>query len=1041
MKKLFSWPATFNPKGLFTWFDKHFLQLGVGFLLFFIPLYPKFPLIDIKQTWVYIRVEDFLVAMVIGVWLIQLLRKKVSFKTSLTVPIFVYWVIGGLSVLNALFILRSQLAHFFPLLSILHYVRRIEYMALFFVAASTIKDIKIVKKYLWVIGLMLLGVCLYGFGQKFLGFPAFLTMNEEFAKGLPLYLPSTARMTSTFAGHYDLAAFLILMIAFWGSLIFGFKNLIAKLATFVLIFMAFILLLFTASRISFMVYLVSISFVLFLQHKKWLILPVIVVSIFLSQKVAVSSQRFAKTFRIQQVVYDTKTGKAIATVEDFFANITPTPTPVIITKKLVPAPAVPVVPAGTVAEKPEENLPLGSGFFNIEGLTKEEAIAQLIKRPIFISRLQTATLSAEIATESGEFLIKRAIVYDISFTTRFQAEWPNAIQAFKRNIILGSGYSSITLATDNDYLRLLGETGLMGFFSFLGILAVFSLLVKQGLREINDGFTKSLLIGTLAGILGLMLNAILIDVFEASKVAYTFWLILGIVVGLVKLALPKKENLSKEAIDVVKHPLFTMALLIVITPFVYLSSLRNYFVGDDFTWLRWSFSSGMAEIPKFFVSAQGFFYRPLIKAYFLLVNPFFGLQSYGYHLTSVLLHLGGALGALILAYLITKRKLIAFLTGLFFLIHPVNSESVLWVSSVGHLFAGFFYIWGFIGYIYWRQSTAKIKNVFLILPIVAFILGLFSHELVVTFPLMLVLYDLIFSNIPKLQWLKKAVVYLPFWIILGGYYYLRNIVAGAHGLSGDYNYNLKNLPFNIVGNLFGYLGELIVGLRFVPIYDWSRTFLRLHKLIALAVISLISFVVFKIIKKFDHKNIKIDKNFKLIIFACGWLVISLLPFIGLGNIAERYLHTAQFGFFLVLTFMMVKVFDRIKVKNTALGLVVLLIITLILSGFYLTDLEKAKKDWFQAGEIANKILLTLPSNYAEFVPETNLYFVNLPLRINRAWIFPVGLKDGIWFIYRDDSLRIYLKNNLDDTLDLVEGNPYTNHVFLYDKGELVEVRR
>lgn len=1025
---------------LLNWLDRHLIQLGVGFLLFFIPLYPKFPLIDIKNTWVYIRIEDFFVALVIGIWLTQLLRKKVSFKTPLTVPIFVYWAIGGLSVLNALFILRTQLAHFFPLLSILHYLRRIEYMALFFVAASTIKDIKIVRRYLWVIGVMLLGVCLYGFGQKFLGFPAFLTMNEEFAKGLPLYLPSTARMTSTFAGHYDLAAFLILMIAFWGSLVFGFKNLVAKLATFILIFMAFILLLFTASRISFMVYLVSISFVLFLQHKKWLILPVIIASIFLSQKVTSSSERFAKTFRIQQVVYDTKTGRAIATVEDFFANLTPTPTPVIVARRpLIPPPPVPVVPAGT--EKPEENLPLGSGFFNIESLTKEEAIAQLIKRPIFISRLQTATLSAEIATESGEFLIKRAIVYDISFTTRFQAEWPNAIQAFKRNIILGSGYSSITLATDNDYLRLLGETGLLGFFSFLGILAVFSLLVKQGLREINDGFTKSLLVGTLAGILGLMLNAILIDVFEASKVAYTFWLILGIMVGLVRLVLPRKENLVKEAVEVVKHPLFTMALLVIITPFVYVSGLRNYFVGDDFTWLRWSFSSGMAEIPKFFVSAQGFFYRPLIKTYFLLVNPFFGLQSYGYHFTSVLLHLGGALGALILAYLVTKRKLIAFLTGLFFLIHPVNSESVLWVSSVGHLFAGFFYIWGLVAFVYWRQSAAKIKNVFLILPIMAFILGLFSHELVVTFPLILIIYDLIFSHMDKKLWLKKAVVYLPFWIILGGYYYLRNIIAGAHGLSGDYNYNLKNLPFNFVGNLFGYLGELVIGLRFIPIYDWSRTFLRSHKPIALGALTVPVVILIQLRKKINFKNLDISSELKIIIFAFGWLAIALLPFIGLGNIAERYLHLAQFGFFLALTFLMVKLFDRIKAKNLAVGLSTLVIITLILSGFYLTEMEGAKKDWFQAGEIANKILLTLPSNYGEIASDTSLYFVNLPLRVNRAWVFPVGLKDGIWFIYRDDSLRIYQKNNLDDTLDLVEGRAADTHVFLYDKGELVEVRR
>ena len=31
------------------------------FLLLFIPLFPKLPLLDIKNTWVYVRVEDFLV--------------------------------------------------------------------------------------------------------------------------------------------------------------------------------------------------------------------------------------------------------------------------------------------------------------------------------------------------------------------------------------------------------------------------------------------------------------------------------------------------------------------------------------------------------------------------------------------------------------------------------------------------------------------------------------------------------------------------------------------------------------------------------------------------------------------------------------------------------------------------------------------------------------------------------------------------------------------------------------------------------------------
>ena len=37
-------------------------------------------------------------------------------------------------------------------------------------------------------------------------------MNEEFAKGIPIKLSQLSRVPSTFAGHYDLAAYLVLMI-------------------------------------------------------------------------------------------------------------------------------------------------------------------------------------------------------------------------------------------------------------------------------------------------------------------------------------------------------------------------------------------------------------------------------------------------------------------------------------------------------------------------------------------------------------------------------------------------------------------------------------------------------------------------------------------------------------------------------------------------------------------------------------------------------------------------------------------------------------
>jgi len=265
---------------LLTWLDKNILKIGISFLLFFIPLYPKLPLFDIKHTWVYVRLEDLFVALLIFIFFIQLARKKATLKTPLSLPIFLYWLIGGISLVFSIFVLSPHLANFFPKVAILHFLRRIEYMILFFVAFSTVKSRKDIYHYLAFFAFGVCGVVLYGFGQKFLGLPAFLTMNEEFAKGIPLFLPPEARTTSTFAGHYDLAAYLVFALALFSSLIFGLKSKWKKLGLFFISLGAYFLLLFTASRISFVVYLIVVTFVLFLQRKKWLIVPVVLISIF-----------------------------------------------------------------------------------------------------------------------------------------------------------------------------------------------------------------------------------------------------------------------------------------------------------------------------------------------------------------------------------------------------------------------------------------------------------------------------------------------------------------------------------------------------------------------------------------------------------------------------------------------------------------------------------------------------------------------------------------------------------------------------------------
>ena len=92
---------------------------------------------------------------------------------------------------------------------------------------------------------------------------------------------------------------------------------------------------------------------------------------------------------------------------------------------------------------------------------------------------------------------------------------------------------SLTIATDNGYLRSLGETGLLGTLS-LGL--IFFIIIKKMLRFLkgSSGFPRFFIVGLLCSIIVFLVTATFIDVLEASKVAEIFWLILGLGWGMMR---------------------------------------------------------------------------------------------------------------------------------------------------------------------------------------------------------------------------------------------------------------------------------------------------------------------------------------------------------------------------------------------------------------------------------------------------------------------------------------------------------------------------
>jgi len=247
---------------LVNFIDQHLLFYASLFLLIFIPLYPKIPLFDaIPGYIVRVRLEDIFVGLTTLFYLIQVWRKKVSWKNPVAKWILAYIAVALLSIVSGLFIIRTiPLETIHLAKSVLHLLRYIEYFALLFILYSSIKSEKDLQVVIYVLALTVLLVSIYGYGQKYRYWPVFSTMNREFSKGMVLYLTEHARVQSTFAGHYDLAAFLVLLLPIFYVLGIKSQKKLERISFKILHLIGLWLLVVSASRTSFAAYLLAILF-------------------------------------------------------------------------------------------------------------------------------------------------------------------------------------------------------------------------------------------------------------------------------------------------------------------------------------------------------------------------------------------------------------------------------------------------------------------------------------------------------------------------------------------------------------------------------------------------------------------------------------------------------------------------------------------------------------------------------------------------------------------------------------------------------------
>jgi len=131
-------------------------------------------------------------------------------------------------------------------------------------------------------------------------------------------------------------------------------------------------------------------------------------------------------------------------------------------------------------------------------------------------------------------------------------------------------------------------------------------------------------------------------------------------------------------------------------------------------------------------------WHPLAWLSHMLDVSCFGMQPFGHHLTSVLLHAAAAAALLVFLRAATGARWLSLAAGALFALHPLRVESVAWVAERKDVLCGLFWMLSLVAYAaYLRRPAARRYLALLGL----FALALLSKPMALTLPFALLLLD------------------------------------------------------------------------------------------------------------------------------------------------------------------------------------------------------------------------------------------------------------------------------------------------------------
>ncbi len=427
--------------------------------------------------------------------------------------------------------------------------------------------------------------------------------------------------------------------------------------------------------------------------------------------------------------------------------------------------------------------------------------------------------------------------------------------------------------------------------------------------------------------------------------------------------------------------IYCYLIIIAITFFIFSNTLHNEFVFDDESVIVNNVSiRELSSIPRFFTADEGFhkvigrYYRPFVSASYTLDYYFWGLDPYGYHLTNLIIHIIACLLLFkILSVLFWKykyRNLFALLSTLIFAVHPIHTEAVSWISGRTDSLVTLFFFASFLCYLEFTKDltfdntenslkqVASKNYLYLILSLLFYIFGLLTKEMIITMPVIILLYDFVYRKKDAKYARENIAAYILFTAVTIIYLIVRyNLLKDIPDRENYFYFigqDAETVFLTMVKTIPIYFKLLVV--PFPLLYHYNEFIPNAETIIDTAVLWSLIFIALLV-----FFSIYYYKKDSIITFCILFFFVSLLPVMNIiptmNLMAERFLYMTSFGLILLICHLCMTGSYKRDFSFLSIGLILI-----IASLSYLTFLRNI--DWkdnnnlyLSAKEVEGSVLL------------------------------------------------------------------------------------